>query len=68
MEDECERMRYPREIKEPTLARIANPKTLEFQAVRQSLLPGKYSRSADIPAIFQFIKVLLFFIGQHVTQ
>jgi len=40
VEDECERMRYPREVKELTLARIANPKTLEFQAVRQSLLPG----------------------------
>jgi len=40
VEDECEKVRHPRETKEPTLVRIANPKTLEFQAARSSLLSG----------------------------
>jgi len=40
VDDECEKIRHPRAEKEPTLARISNPKTLEFQAARQSLLSG----------------------------
>jgi phenylalanyl-tRNA synthetase beta chain len=40
VEDECEKVRHSREIMEPQLARVANPKTLEFQAARHSLLSG----------------------------
>lgn len=40
IEDECEKMRQPRATKEPTLAKIANPKTLDFQTARSTLLPG----------------------------
>ncbi|CAG7833847.1 unnamed protein product [Allacma fusca] len=40
VEDECEKVRHSRDIKEPQLARVANPKTLEFQAARHSLLSG----------------------------
>jgi len=40
VEDECEKVRHPRDTKEPTLVRVANPKTLEFQAARNSLLSG----------------------------
>jgi phenylalanyl-tRNA synthetase beta chain len=40
IEDECEKIRHPRATKEPTLVRVANPKTLEFQAARNSLISG----------------------------
>lgn len=40
MDDECEKIRNPSSVHEKNLVRIANPKTLEFQAARYSLLPG----------------------------
>ncbi|CAG7834966.1 unnamed protein product [Allacma fusca] len=40
MEDECEKLLQPRQEKEKVLARIANPKTQDFQVARNSLLPG----------------------------
>lgn len=40
LEDECEKMRLSPPSVEQKLAKIANPKTLEFQTTRNTLLPG----------------------------
>lgn len=40
IEDECEKIRQPRELREPNLVKIANPKTIEFQTARNTILPG----------------------------
>jgi len=40
IDDECEKMRLSRKLVEPRLAKVSNPKTLEFQTARNTLLPG----------------------------
>jgi phenylalanyl-tRNA synthetase beta subunit len=40
IEDECEKLRISRETRLGDLALISNPKTVEFQTARYSLLPG----------------------------
>ncbi|ODM90504.1 Phenylalanine--tRNA ligase beta subunit [Orchesella cincta] len=40
VEDECEKIRQKRAEVEKKLAKISNPKTLEFQTCRRTLIPG----------------------------